>query len=74
SIRNLHTKATSVSQHWAECKHNVAQLRWQVLEEIKTNYANIDKKLLQRECFWIWKLDTLSAKGLNENRGLNCFL
>ncbi|OCT65679.1 hypothetical protein XELAEV_18041915mg [Xenopus laevis] len=47
SIRNTQTKATSISQHWAECKHNVAQLRWQVLEVIKTNYVNVDKKLLQ---------------------------
>ncbi|OCT85406.1 hypothetical protein XELAEV_18023573mg [Xenopus laevis] len=36
SICNSQTKATSISQHWAECKQNVAQLRWQVLEEIKT--------------------------------------
>ncbi|OCT88465.1 hypothetical protein XELAEV_18017097mg [Xenopus laevis] len=42
SIRNSQTKITSISQHWADCKHNVAQLRWQVLEEIKTNYVNID--------------------------------
>ncbi|OCT57141.1 hypothetical protein XELAEV_18003930mg [Xenopus laevis] len=58
SIYNSQTKITSISQHWAECKHNEAQQRWQVLEEIKTNYVSIDKKLLQKECFWIWKLDT----------------
>ncbi|OCT70953.1 hypothetical protein XELAEV_18037867mg [Xenopus laevis] len=74
AIRNAHSQMTSVSRHWTECKHNVAQLRWQVLEEVKANYTNIDKKLLQRECFSIWKLDTLSPKGMNENWGLNCFL
>ncbi|OCT84158.1 hypothetical protein XELAEV_18022300mg [Xenopus laevis] len=74
SIRNAHSKMTSVGQHWTECKHNVAQLRWQVLEEVKSDYVNIDKKLLQHECFWIWKLGTLAPKGLNEIWGLNCFL
>ncbi|OCT82333.1 hypothetical protein XELAEV_18024856mg [Xenopus laevis] len=40
SIRIANSKMTSVSQHWAECKHNVSQLRWQVLEEVKANYTN----------------------------------
>ncbi|OCT76365.1 hypothetical protein XELAEV_18031565mg [Xenopus laevis] len=47
SIRNAHSKMTSISQHWVECKHNIAQLQWQVLEGIKMGYVNSDKKLLQ---------------------------
>ncbi|OCT76157.1 hypothetical protein XELAEV_18031349mg [Xenopus laevis] len=74
SIRNAHSRVTSVRQYWTECRYNVAQLRWQVLEEVKSEYTNSDKKLLQRECFWIWKLGTLAPKGLNESWGLNCFL
>ncbi|OCT86633.1 hypothetical protein XELAEV_18020315mg [Xenopus laevis] len=49
AIRNFQTKATPISKHWAECKHNVAQLRWQVLEEMKNNHSNVDKKMLVLE-------------------------
>ncbi|OCT74549.1 hypothetical protein XELAEV_18033532mg [Xenopus laevis] len=76
SIQNANSKITSVSQHWTEFEHNVSQLRWQVLEEAKLSYVNIDKKTFTKRVFWDLEARhcTLALKGLNESWGLNCFL
>ncbi|OCT90662.1 hypothetical protein XELAEV_18019279mg [Xenopus laevis] len=74
AIRNVKAKPTSVSRHWAEYNHTISQLRWMVLEEVVLKSGNVDQKPLQRETYWIWKLNTLAPRGLNEAINYTCFL
>ncbi|XP_041417084.1 uncharacterized protein LOC108715416 [Xenopus laevis] len=68
-------KETLLAKHFYVQKHTVSQLRWQILEKITAPQGNEMKlALLKREAFWIWKLETVQPKGLNENFSLSCFL
>ncbi|XP_041445717.1 uncharacterized protein LOC121402912 [Xenopus laevis] len=67
---------TAVSRHFAEYHHNVAQLRWLVVEVVKQQTRGGDRKkaLLQREAVWIKKLDSMQPAGLNDQWSVKCFL
>lgn len=65
---------TSIARHFAEAKHNVTDIRWQVIEEINVDAAGRERRLLQREAYWIMTLETLAPLGLNEECKLSVFL
>ncbi|OCT79358.1 hypothetical protein XELAEV_18026171mg [Xenopus laevis] len=61
--------------HKLSNKHTVAQLRWNILEQVTTERGgNIRKRLLEREAVWIKRLDSLTPMGLNESFNMRCFL
>ncbi|XP_041440147.1 uncharacterized protein LOC121400651 [Xenopus laevis] len=66
---------TLLAKHFFMQGHQVSQLRWQVLEKVIFK-PGLDKKkcLLQRECYWIWLLESRHPKGLNEEYSMACFL
>ncbi len=57
-----------IASHFRQVGHNVT-----VLQYIGIG-GDYEKKLLQRECFWIYTLDTLSPSGLNEDFDITPFL
>ncbi|CAJ0928452.1 unnamed protein product [Ranitomeya imitator] len=62
--------------HFAPKKHNISQLRFQVLEQIPCprRGSNRVKTLRRREAFWINKLDTLEPRGLNRDYEISSFI
>ncbi|KAM4017573.1 uncharacterized protein ACNLHF_007193 isoform 1-T3 [Anomaloglossus baeobatrachus] len=56
-----------IPHHFHEAKHNVAQLRFQVIDKVyrPRRGGNHIELLKKRESFWIHKLQTLAPKGLN---------
>lgn len=65
---------STVARHFYEARHNISELRWQIIEEIYRDQVSLGKRLLQREAFWITTFETLVPKGLNEECNLNVFL
>lgn len=60
-----------------ERNHAPDDFEFTVLEQIQParyNKINLNRLLLQRESFWIYKLGTLVPGGLNNENELNCFL
>ncbi|CAJ0967661.1 unnamed protein product [Ranitomeya imitator] len=53
--------------HFKEVKHNVSQLRYQIIEKVPRpkRGGNHIRLLKQRETYWIYTLDTLYPRGLN---------
>ncbi|XP_073428203.1 uncharacterized protein [Dendrobates tinctorius] len=53
--------------HFKEARHNVSQLRFQIIEKVPRpkRGGNHVRLLKQRETFWIYTLDTLHPRGLN---------
>lgn len=75
-IRNRNIDAPLV-MHFIDKNHTPDDFQFTVLEQLKINKynrVNLHKLLLQRECFWIHKLNTLIPSGLNNENELNCFL
>ncbi|XP_077137512.1 uncharacterized protein LOC143803305 [Ranitomeya variabilis] len=62
--------------HFSEQNHSIAQLRFQVLEQVDTprRGQNRTKMLQKREAFWIYTLQTLEPKGLNRDYDVSAFL
>ncbi|CAJ0936373.1 unnamed protein product [Ranitomeya imitator] len=56
-----------IPAHFLECKHQVSQLRYQIIDHVPIMRRGGDriKKLKEREWFWIYSLQTLSPLGLN---------
>ncbi|CAJ0943784.1 unnamed protein product [Ranitomeya imitator] len=56
-----------IPAHFLECKHQVSQLRYQIIDHVPIMRRGGDriKKLKERESFWIYSLQTLSPLGLN---------
>ncbi|OCT93574.1 hypothetical protein XELAEV_18011249mg [Xenopus laevis] len=67
---------TTVSRHFNSAYHNQSQLRWAVVAVVTPSQRGGDtnKKLLQREAYWIKRLDTLQPKGMNDSWSVKCFL
>ncbi len=67
---------TSSAQH-DQAKHgSVASLKYWRIEKIPplSRGGDIINKLLQREAYWIFTLNTIELYGLNEEMNLSCFL
>lgn len=75
NIRN-HDSKSPVATHFSLAHHNVSTLRYVGIEQIQLSNrgGDVNNKLLQREAFWIFTLDTMSPKGLNEEFDLRPFL
>ncbi|CAJ0954261.1 unnamed protein product [Ranitomeya imitator] len=58
--------------HFKEARHNVSQLRFQIIERVPRprRGGNHVRLLKQRETFWIYTLDSLHPRGLN--REIDC--
>lgn len=69
-------EVSPVARHFQEAGHSVADLKFWGVERIlpKRRGGDLDRTLLQRECFWIHELGCLSPKGMNEDFNLACFL
>ncbi|OCU00394.1 hypothetical protein XELAEV_18006169mg, partial [Xenopus laevis] len=66
---------TSVSRHF-HMGHNVSQLKWMVLEQIKmpSRGGDIKKILAQKEAYWIKKMNTMVPIGMNDHWSIIPFL
>ncbi len=75
AIRHRDPKSP-VAQHFANSRHSVSTLQYIGIEAVKCPRRGDDmnKLLLQREAFWIFTLDTLSPRGLNEDFDIRPFL
>lgn len=65
-----------VAAHFKRAGHAVSALRYIGVERVDQSPrgGDRDKKLLQRETFWIYFLNTLSPHGLNEDFDIKPFL
>lgn len=62
--------------HFLNKKHLPHEFQVTVFEQIRTskyNKASLIKRLLQRECYWIYRLGTLTPNGLNNDIEFGCF-
>ncbi|XP_078544821.1 uncharacterized protein LOC144829499 [Lissotriton helveticus] len=74
TIRNKNPNS-SLAVHWDLNRHSIAQVKFQVLEVVvPAPGKNNTKCLLQREVFWIKRLDTQDPKGINDRVDLGCYL
>ncbi len=74
TIRNQ-VSSSLVAVHFAEAKHNVSTLKYIGIESLKQprRGGDLNSMLLKRELFWIFTLDTLSPRGLNEDFDIRPF-
>ncbi|CAB1313720.1 unnamed protein product [Coregonus sp. 'balchen'] len=74
SIRNQDPKSP-VAMHFMTARH-VASLKYMGIVHVKVprQGGDIDRRLLQRESYWIFSLETMSPKGLNEDFPISHFL
>ncbi|CAB1337390.1 unnamed protein product [Coregonus sp. 'balchen'] len=75
NIRTGETKKL-VAVHFLQAGHPISSLRYIGIEMVKMSRrgGDIERKLRQRESFWIHRLNTLSPLGLNEEFDLKPFL
>lgn len=67
----------AIARHCREKNHgSVVSLKFLGIERISPSPrgGNIVKQLLQREAYWIYTLNTMEPRGLNENLDLSSFL
>ncbi len=76
AIRN-HNMEYAIARHYVSANHgSCASLRFGAIERISPSQRGGDmiKKLLRREAYWIYTLNTVEPHGLNEELNLSCFL
>ncbi|XP_041922081.1 uncharacterized protein LOC121685553 [Alosa sapidissima] len=75
NIRN-HDPKSPVAVHFTQCSDNLSSLRYCGIEVVKTptRGGDINSLLLKKEAFWIYTLDTLAPRGMNEEFDLRPFL
>ncbi|OCT59719.1 hypothetical protein XELAEV_18000584mg, partial [Xenopus laevis] len=56
--------------------HNQTQLKWMVLEVVQPSQREGDMRqyLLQKEGFWIKRLNNLHPQGVNDSWNVKCYL
>ncbi|CAH2315369.1 Hypothetical predicted protein [Pelobates cultripes] len=79
SIRLAYRDGSSdkpVAKHFWEYKHPLSALKFVAIDHIPLSNRAGDrgKILLNRETYWIYELDTVSPKGLNEHISFHSFL
>lgn len=64
-----------IPRHWLQQKHTVPQFRHMIIDHVPAPRRGGDRglKLLQKESMWIFKLDTVSPRGLNETLPMTPF-
>ncbi len=65
-----------IAIHFNNAHHDISSLRFCGIEQVTLppRGGDHDKLLKQREAFWIYTLQTLAPKGLNDELLLTCFL
>ena len=65
-----------VAVHFNDFKHDISTFRFIGIEQVKLprRGGNHDVLLKQREAYWIYTLQTLHPKGLNDEIQLNVML
>ncbi len=65
-----------VARHFVDMSHSVLYLNFVVIEKLTQTRrgGNLERRLLQKECRWIFYLKSLHPLGMNEDLSLNCFL
>ena len=71
-----HDSRSPVAVHFTTFSHSVSTLSYCGIELVKqpSRGGDLNALLLKREAFWIYTLDTLSPRGLNEDFDLRPFL
>lgn len=70
-----HVLDAPLTQHCLEKNHDFSKFCCVVLEVLPCNiHSDVNKRLLQRETFWIFRLKTLSPWGRNQEVDYNVFL
>lgn len=66
---------STVAKHFFKMRHNISDLKWSILEKVYGNdEMQVRTRLLQREVYWIGKLDIKTPNGSNENFNFRVFL
>ncbi|XP_066454507.1 uncharacterized protein [Eleutherodactylus coqui] len=77
-LGNINRKeATPLSNHMRSVHQgDISQLKFQGLEKIRSygRRGDTDKRLLQKETEWIFRLKSVHPQGLNEILSFNCFI
>ena len=65
-----------VAAHFKQMGHSANSFRYTGIEHVEKppRGGDIEKRLLQRETYWIYALNTLSPQGLNEDFDVKPFL
>ncbi|XP_041424928.1 uncharacterized protein LOC121395443 isoform X1 [Xenopus laevis] len=71
----LKKHTSPLARHFMEANHQVSQLKFMGIERVRTPTRGGNREILlkQRELKWIYRLQTLSPNGLNEDRELSLF-
>uniref|UniRef100_A0A803TWT5 Reverse transcriptase domain-containing protein n=1 Tax=Anolis carolinensis TaxID=28377 RepID=A0A803TWT5_ANOCA len=73
-IKNKSSESTLYS-HFLEKAHSYTSFTFCALEKITIKpHGDVKRVLLQREAFWISKLQTMHPHGLNDKLDLSCYL
>lgn len=64
-----------VPKHWVKLRYTLPQFRHMIIVYVPAprRRGDRDLTLLQRESMWIFKLDTLALRGLNETLSMAPF-
>ena len=75
-MMSIRPSVCAVAAHFKQAGHDVSALRYVVVEYVNSLPRRGDhgKRLLQRETFWIYFLNTMSPSGLNEGFDVKPFL
>lgn len=65
-----------VPRHFSEAGHDVSELKFAIIDHVPPldRGGNREKRLKQKELYWINKFDTRYPKGLNIDYPLHVFL
>lgn len=72
-----HQRDTAISRHkWTHHQGNIEHLYFQGIELVRPSVrkGDLNRIILQKECFWIFKLHCVEPEGLNEQLNFNCFI
>jgi len=65
----------SVARHFDNHSHPLSSLRFQGIEQVTSQRGgDINRRLCQRELYWIYMLEALQPLGLNEDFDMSVFL
>ncbi len=73
AIRRIDEKSP-IARHFRDANHPISSLTFVLSSGSKLHAGGMERLLLQAECRWIFHLQTLHPKGLNEEMLLNCFI
>ncbi len=65
-----------VARHFADADHKLIDMRFSDIQRLTSSRRGVDsnKRLLQCEAKWIYYMNCVYLKGLNEELQLSCFL